>query len=627
VRGNGSAAAADALTALADRDGLIVHFDVDVVDSTDLPLGQFPHFNQGVSLDDAIEVLAELLAAPDVLAILITEINPDNDPDGVHVQRLGDGFAEALGRAMGASASVAGRPVARSQADGKLGKHRKGSTVDGPTIPLVEATIDDVHRALTGSHLTVRALVEGYLARIEAYDRHGPTFNAILAINQDALREADRLDGELARHGRLSGPLHGVPVLVKDQIETAGIVTTFGSIAMDGYVPRADATVIARLKEAGAIILAKTTLPDFATSWFSFSSVSEVTRNPYDLDRDAGGSSSGTAAALAASLGLVGIGADTGGSIRVPASFNNLVGVRVTPGLISRRGVSALVSFLDTAGPMARTVRDAALLLDAMVGYDPGDEYTSAYVTARPPASYAGLLDAGALQGARIGVLRQVFGDPADPDRAAVDAVIEHALDVMTGAGATMVDLEILDLDDFMASTALYLTHSRHDLDRFLAERPSLPFSAIEDIVRDGRYHPALEWLKAMSEGPLTPSDDPAYFPKMAARERFQRAVVNAMASASVSVLVYPSVQVVAPTRSELDAGRWTVEAFPTNTMIASQAGLPAATVPAGTTLSRSPVGLEILGSPYDEPTVLTIAYAFEQLAHARMVPASAPEL
>jgi Asp-tRNA(Asn)/Glu-tRNA(Gln) amidotransferase A subunit family amidase len=231
------------------------------------------------------------------------------------------------------------------------------------------------------------------------------------------------------------------------------------------------------------------------------------------------------------------------------------------------------------------------------------------------------------LQGARIGVLRQVFGDQADPDRTAVDAVIEHALDLMTAAGSTMVDVEVPNLDDFMTSTALYLTHSRHDLDRFLAERPSLPLSAIEDIVRDGKYHPALEWLKAMSEGPVKPSDDPAYLSKMAARERFQRAVVNAMARASVSVLVYPSVQVVAPTRSELDAGRWTVEAFPTNTMIASQAGLPAATVPAGATQAWSPVGLEILGLPCDEPTVLTIAYAFEQQARARIVPATAPEL
>ncbi len=496
-----------------------------------------------------------------------------------------------------------------------------------PAIPLVEATIDGVLGAIQQGRLTVRGLVEGYLTRIEAYDRHGPSLNGILAVNPDALREADRLDAELARHGRLSGPLHGVPLLVKDQVETAGIETTFGSVALRGYVPVEDATVIARLKAAGAIVLAKTTLPDFATSWFSFSSVSGRTRNPYDLERDPGGSSSGTAAGLAASLGLAGVGADTGGSIRVPASFCGVVGLRVTPGLISRRGVSALVEFLDTAGPMARSVRDAVLLLDAMVGYDPGDAYTAAYVAAHPPARYAGLLDAAAMAGARVGVLRQLFGDPADPDHAAVNEVIEQALGVMAGAGATVVDVVLPGLDDLLASTALYLTHSRHDLDRFLAARPGLPYSAVEDIVREGRYHPALEWLRAMSKGPQKPSDEPGYFQKMAAREAFQRAVVNAMARASVEVLVYPSVQVVAPTRAELDAGRWTVEAFPTNTLIAPQAGLPAASVPAGATPAGLPVGLEIMGLPYGEPGVLRLAYAFEQAAQARVVPESAPEL
>ena len=494
-------------------------------------------------------------------------------------------------------------------------------------IPLVEATIDGVHAGLLRRQLTVRRLVEGYLARIEAYDRSGPSLNAILAINPDALREADRLDDELDRNGRLSRPLHGVPVLVKDQVETAGIPTTFGSVAMEGYVPSTDATLITRLKQAGAIVLAKTTLPDFATSWFSFSSVSGATRNPYDLKRDPGGSSSGTAAGLAASLGLVGIGADTGGSIRVPASFTGLVGLRVTPGLISRRGLSALVEFLDTPGPMARTVRDAARLLDAIVGYDPADEFTAAYAAARAPASYAALLDASALQEARIGVLRQVFGPPADPDRAAVNAVIEGALDVMRGTGATVVEVEVPSLDDFMTSTALYLTHARHDLDRFLADRPGLPYSTIADIVRGGRYHPALEWLEAMSRGTASPSDDPEYFEKMAARERFQRAVVHAMAGAGVAALVYATVQVTAPTRAELEAGRWTVEAFPTNTMIAAQAGLPAVTVPAGATPAGLPVGLEILGMPLDEPTVLRIAYAFEQHAPGRIVPAVTPEL
>ena len=244
---------------------------------------------------------------------------------------------------------------------------------------LEEATIANIHQAFRRRVLACRQLVQHYLDRIEMFDRKGPALNSIVTVNHNALTEADRLDELLSRAGTLVGPLHGIPVVVKDQAETKGIVTTFGSIALDGYVPQHDATAISRLKQAGAIILAKTAMPDFATSWFGFSSKSGETKNPYALDRDPGGSSSGTGAAVAAKLGAVGIGEDTGGSIRVPASFNNLFGLRVTPGLISRAGMSPLVVLQDTAGPMTRTVTDAALLLDALAGYDPQDPYTSPY--------------------------------------------------------------------------------------------------------------------------------------------------------------------------------------------------------------------------------------------------------
>jgi Asp-tRNA(Asn)/Glu-tRNA(Gln) amidotransferase A subunit family amidase len=203
---------------------------------------------------------------------------------------------------------------------------------------LEEATIADIHRALRARSLSCRELVQDYLDRIDAYDRNGPALNSIVTVNQHALAEADKLDALFARVGEFAGPLHGIPVVVKDQVETEGIMTTFGSIALDGYIPSRDATAIARLKEAGAIVLAKSTMPDFATSWFGFSSKSGETKNPYALDRDPGGSSSGTGAAVGANLAAIGIGEDTGGSIRAPASFNNLIGVRVTPGLISRTG-------------------------------------------------------------------------------------------------------------------------------------------------------------------------------------------------------------------------------------------------------------------------------------------------
>ena len=250
------------------------------------------------------------------------------------------------------------------------------------SFKLEETTIAKIHTALRAGEVTCVDLVEGYLARIEAYDRSGPTLNAIVTVNPHARDEAARLDAELVASGQLSGPLHGIPIVVKDQAETAGIMTCFGSIALDGYIPDKDATAIAKLRAAGAIILAKTAMPDFATSWFGYSSKSGTTRNPYDPAHDPGGSSGGTGAAVAANLGAIGLGEDTGGSIRLPSSFDNLVGLKVTPGLISRAGMSPLVVFQDSAGPMCRTVTDAAKMLEVLVGFDPADPYTATAVIA-----------------------------------------------------------------------------------------------------------------------------------------------------------------------------------------------------------------------------------------------------
>lgn len=494
-------------------------------------------------------------------------------------------------------------------------------------FPLVEATIAQVHEAMRNGALTASDLVDGYLARIDAYDRSGPQLNSVITVNPEARQRAAELDEHLRSTGDFIGPMHGIPVVVKDQAETAGIQTTFGSLAAEGYVPTEDATAIANLKAAGAIILAKTTMPDFATSWFAYSSKAGTTKNPYDLTRDPGGSSSGTGAAVAANLAMVGIGEDTGGSIRLPSSFDNLVGVRVTPGLISRKGMSPLVVFQDTAGPMARTVTDAAILLDALVGYDPADEYTAAYAVARPPASYAAQLDGDALKGRTIAVLRQAFGDDSDADCASVNAVVRAALTSMEAAGATLVDIAVPGLDDFIVDTSLYITHSRHDINGFLKARPEIPFDTVEDILAAGKYHKKLELLEAIGDGPVDPEDDPDYYPKLANRERFQRALVNAMAAVGATAMVYPTIRVVPPTREEADGPMWTTLTFPTNTLIASQSWMPAASVPAGFTDSGLPVGLEIVTMPYDEPTLLSVAYAFEQATHHRRPPASAPEL
>ncbi len=492
---------------------------------------------------------------------------------------------------------------------------------------IVETTIDEVQKAFLSGELTAHELVQGYLDRINAYDQQGPTLNSIITINSNALEDADRLDAELKRTRNLVGPLHGIPIVIKDQVETAGIRTTFGSIAIDDYVPIEDAKVVAQIKKAGAIVLAKTAMPDFGASWFGYSSKAGLTKNPYDLTRDPGGSSSGTGTAVAANLGLVGIGEDTAGSIRLPGSFNSLVGIRVTPGLISRRGMSPLVIFQDTAGPMARTVKDAALLLDSMVGYDEQDEYTSAFLIGRTHKKYSENLSKDALKGVRIGVVREAFGDDSDPDCARVNSVIAKSLESLKKSGATLVEVEIPTLMDFIISTSLYVTHSRSDLNNFFNKRPNFKYRTIEDIVEAKKYHPMLVWLETIAKGPAKPEDDPEYFFKLAEREKFQRSIVNAMAKASVEALVYPTVRVVPPTREELDGHKWATLSFPTNTLIAAQARLPAATVPAGTTSDGLPVGLEMVGLPFGEDKLISLAFAFEQGSKARVSPESTPEI
>jgi amidase len=486
-----------------------------------------------------------------------------------------------------------------------------------------EATISGIHAAMRDGTLTARALVEAYLERIDSFDRSGPELHSIVTVSERALERADELDAEFGRTRELSGPLHGIPVVVKDCVETADVQTTFGSEAITGYVPEQDAVVVRKLREAGAIILAKSTLPDFATSWFSFTSGTPAreTKNPYDLGRDPGGSSAGTGAAVAANLAAVGIGTDCGGSIRVPASFCNLVGVRSTPGVVPRTGSSYLVIFQDTIGPMTRTVEDAATVFDVIVGYDESDPYTAAYLVARPPASYREELDPQALQGARIGLVTNALGVDDDAEAAAVNGVVRGAVETLRGAGAEVVDVEIPNLLDHIVATSQYVARTKHDINEFLSQRPALAHHTLNEIYAEKRYHPDLDLIDAVMEGPDQPEDDPEYFRRIAAREAFAREVVNVMAKAGLDGLVYPSVQVAAPTME----GRkhWTVLTFPTNTLIASQTWMPAMTVPAGFTENGLPVGLEFVALPYDETTMFRLGYAFEQAQSHRKAPES----
>lgn len=489
-------------------------------------------------------------------------------------------------------------------------------------IDIEELTIDAIHKAFASGTLTAEKLVTAYLGRIKTLDKAGPNINSIITVNPKAVDAAKKLDADYARTRKFGGPLHGIPIVVKDQVETKDMMTTFGSIAQDGYVPADDATAIKKLKAAGAIILAKTAMPDFATSWFAFCSKIGETKNPYVLDRDPGGSSGGTAAAVAANLGALGIGEDTGGSIRLPASFCNLVGVRVTPGLISRDGMSPLVVFQDTAGPITRTVRDAAILLDALVGFDARDEYTTAALVAGHKGSYVDALDADSLKGARLGVVRNAFGANDDPDAAAVNRVIEKSLTVARKAGATLVDIEIPNVIDHIIETSLYLTHSRHDINAFLAARPSMPTASLDEIRVSKRFDPTLDLLIDIFEGPDRPEDDPDYFRKLAARDRFQRLVVGIIARNDLQALVFPSVQVLPPTKKDVRDGKHKCLTFPTNTLIASQTWMPSISLPAGFSEEGLPVGLELVVLPYHEPDLFRLGYGFEQVTRHRRAPA-----
>ena len=501
-------------------------------------------------------------------------------------------------------------------------------TMTHTDFPVPETTIDRIHRAFEAGELTSETLVERYLDRIDAYDRDGPELNAIVTVNDKATARAAELDQQFDESGSFVGALHGIPIVVKDHIETTDLPTTYGSTAFEGYMPEEESTVTQRLRDAGAIVLAKTTMPDWATAWFGFSSLTGRTKNPYDLERDPGGSSSGTGAAVAANLGAVGIGTDCGGSIRVPASFDNLVGFRVTPGLISRAGVSPLVSQQDTAGPMTRTVRDTATLLDVLVGYDDRDDLTGKTELSRPHGSYTNHLLPDGLSDSRIGVLRDGFGDDDNPDAAPVNRVIERALTTIDNCGATLIDpVENPRLNDYLEETMLYILQSKSDLNEFLAARET-PVASVDELYETGQYHDVLDlFIGFAEEGPDDLTDDLEYWKRRYAQQTFQEAILTVFASHDLDAIVYPDVQVVPPTEAEIRDGKYETMTFATNTIIASQSLCSAVSIPAGVTGDGLPVGLEFLGRPFDEPTLLELGYAFEQATDHRQPPKTAPTL
>lgn len=490
---------------------------------------------------------------------------------------------------------------------------------------LVEATINEIHNAMQSGDLTSEELVGDYLNRIDTYDQDGPELNSIVTVNDHAVDRAIELDEQLEEEG-LAGPLHGIPVLVKDQAETAGIRTTFGSEACSNYVPDTDATIVSSLKDAGAIVLAKTAIPDFASAFFGYSSMSGQTKNPYDLNRDPGGSSAGTGSAVAANLGTVGVGEDTGGSIRVPSANCNLFGIRVTTGLVSRTGLSPIVPRQDTAGPMARTVTDMAYLLDVLVGYDPQDSWSAA-TTQTDVDSYTNYLDGDGLDGARIGILREGFGSKDNPRAAPVNKIVEKGLDKMSEAGATLVDpVSIPNLEEQVEDTEVYEYYGTIYLNEFLENRDGIPYDSIREIYEADLYHENLGLFQAIAEMTGDPEEELDFWRKSLGQESFRRDILDTFASNNLDGILFPDVQVIPPTMTDLE-DRYTTANFPTNTPIAAQSQCPAISIPGGLTDEGLPVGIELLGKPYHEHQLIQMAYAFEQMTDNRQPPESAPPL
>ncbi len=495
-------------------------------------------------------------------------------------------------------------------------------------FPIEEATIAEVHAAFLSGALTCAELVQGYLDRIEAYDRRGPRLNAIAAVNPAALDEAARLDRALAAGG-LAGPLHCIPVLLKDQVETRDMPTTYGSALFRDFVSSRDATVVARMKDAGALVLAKTNMGEFASryvgSGFGF------IRNPYDPRRNPSGSSGGTGAGVAANLGMIGIGEDTGGSIRGPAAVHALVGLRPTLQLVSRHGMMPANPTTDTMGPMTRTVADAAILLDAIAGYDPDDP-----VTARSfgeiPGSYGDGLSADGLAGARIGVVRDPMDRSLDTESEGyrqARAIVDAAVAQLGALGAEVTDdVAIPGIERVNAVFSMNVHETEAATDAYLAELEGAPHATLRSILLSGRVTP---WRAAGLAGSLGKTTaDPAYLAYLLARDRIRRDVYRAMADHALDALVYatfdhppsliaPDVRTNPAPADDYGLGD--------NRLLSPILGFPALTVPGGFTPDGLPIGIEFLGRPFTEAMLLRFAYAFERATGHRRPPASAPTL
>jgi amidase len=506
------------------------------------------------------------------------------------------------------------------------------AAVAAKKFELMEATVADVHAAYQAHELTSHQLVQMYLDRIRAYDHNGPAIDCIVTVNPKALEEADKLDAEFAKTGKFKGPLHGVPVLVKDEIDTAGMPTTLGTTIFKDYRPPLDAFVVSKLRQAGAIILAKTTLSEFAGG-DTYSALTGYSRNPYALDRTVGGSSGGSGGALAANFGLLALGEETSSSLKRPAAWGALAGMRATPGLISRTGMwDGHPVPTAQMGPMTRTVTDLAKLMDIMVGYDPEDPIT-AFGPLHTPKTYTAFLDKGALKNARIGVIREPMGGNSKPDSAdfkKVDALFQKALDDMKAQGATVIDVVIPDLKTLAAKRATDPALTEEALHVYLSRNPQSQFKTRADIDNHPEMPKSFKARTGQSGGrgggSSGPTDAASILESNRAREQLMTNMAAVMADNHLDALAYKAVEqeptlitdaTTPPYKS--NGGVVSINTFMIYT--------PTITVPMGFSDAGIPAGLAFLGLPYSEPNLIKLAYAYEQATHHRKPPMTTPAL
>ena len=501
-----------------------------------------------------------------------------------------------------------------------------GSTTPAPALDVTEASIGDLGARMQRGELDSQTLTRAYLERIAKIDDAGPTLNAVIELNPRALSEAHARDAE-RRAGRVRGPLHGIPILLKDNIDATPMVNSAGSLALARHRPRDDAFVVARLRAAGAVILGKTNLSEWANfrstrSVSGWSGRGGLTRNPYVLDRSACGSSSGTGSAIAASLAGAGVGTETDGSILCPAAVAGLVGLKPTVGLVSRQGIIPISNSQDTPGPMARSVTDAAILLAAMVGRDEADPLTG-HSVGRAVFDYADRLHADGLRGARIGVLRARMGHDRD-----ADAAMERAIAVMRAAGAIVVDASIPTEGQWsQGELDVLLFEFKHGLEHYLA-REQAPVRTLSGLIafnqalsgNEMHYFGQELFEQANAKGSL---GDPIYVDTRSAIRRLAGAdgIDAALRGQRLDALIAPTM-----------AAAWPVNTaqgdpdVPAGYGAAAVAGYPSLTVPMGDSRGL-PLGVVFMGTAWSEPKLLQLGYAFEQKTKARKAPTFKPTL